>query len=101
MLKGSVEVKDSPIIKGESIPHRYYKNADALVETPDKSIVNLYDILKYSAQNYPNRPALGERSILNIIKEEKTLEGGAKKEWSYFELSDYKLLVFVQLPLPL
>ncbi|KAJ3058860.1 long-chain fatty acid-CoA ligase, partial [Podochytrium sp. JEL0797] len=76
-----------------------------LTERPAANITTVYDILVNGANVYGSKDALGARSIVNTIEEEKEvikkLPGGGEskeiKKWKYFELSGYSWLSFSQI----
>ena len=62
------------------------------------------DVLPYAARQYGTKAALGYRDIVGLVEEEteetKVVEGKetvVKKKWTFFQLSDYKYISFIEL----
>ena len=99
----TVEAPGFEKVDGETIPRRNAKTKDALKLRPQEDVATLYDVLKYSSAKFGNAKALGMRKILNTHEEtkkiKKTVDGQQQevdKKWTYFELSDYKYMSFVE-----
>ncbi|CAO3595195.1 unnamed protein product [Absidia cylindrospora] len=82
---------------------RSHLSPDALARIPDTTVHTLYDVLLYAKKKYGHRNAFGYRSVEKVIKEDKQvtkfIDGEEKqqtKTWSYFQLSSYKYLTYVQ-----
>ncbi|KAI8335770.1 hypothetical protein BC941DRAFT_429317 [Chlamydoabsidia padenii] len=82
---------------------RSYLSPDSLTRIPDTTVHTLYDILLYAKKKYGHRNAFGYRSTEKVVSEDKMvtkyLNGEEKQEtktWSYFQLSPYKYLTYVQ-----
>lgn len=76
---------------------------DAVTRIPDTTVHTIYDILVYAKKKYGHRNAFGYRSTEKVIKEDKVvtkyINGEEKQEtktWSYFQLSPYKYLTYLQ-----
>ena len=89
--------------EGETIPRRHPLAKDRLVTTPSEDVRTIFDILKRSADKYGNAKALGTRRIVTTHVEnkkvKKTVDGETTevdKKWTYFELSDYNYVSFVE-----
>ncbi|KAA8644369.1 hypothetical protein EYZ11_001394 [Aspergillus tanneri] len=102
----SFEVPGVEKVDGETIPRRNIrcKDKDGLITQPDPSVKTVYDIVNYSANKFGNARCIGSRTVLNVHKEKKMIkkmidgkETEVEKEWSYFELSPYKFLSFIEL----
>ena len=99
----SVEASGYEPVEGETIPRRHPSAKDKLISSPSKDVRTIYDILKRSADKYGNAKALGSRQIVKthteVKKVKKTVDGQTKevdKQWTYFELSAYSYISFVE-----
>ena len=99
----SVEVPGYEPIKGETIPRRHPVAKEKLVSTPSDDVRTIFDILKRSADKYGNAKALGSRRLIKTHHETKKVtkivEGVSKevdKNWTYFELSEYSYISYVE-----
>ncbi|KAM7204930.1 hypothetical protein V8F20_003392 [Naviculisporaceae sp. PSN 640] len=99
----SIEVPDIEVVHSETSPRRHPKAKDGLWERPAPDVYTTFDLLRRSADVYSNEPAVGSRSLIKIHKETTKVpknEGGkvveVEKEWTYFELSDYKYLTYLE-----
>jgi long-chain acyl-CoA synthetase len=88
-------------VEGETIPRRHPKAKNGLLQRPGPGINTTFDLLKGSAEQYGNEPAVGSRKLLGTHIEKKKvpkLVDGAvievEKEWIYFELSDYTYMTY-------
>lgn len=82
-----------PAAHGEGRARRYYKTSEALVERPCEEIRVLADILPYCVQRFGDANAVGWRETIKTVKEVKEVvkDGQVEsKEFSFFELSEYK-----------
>ena len=100
--EGSVDVSSS--IPGEGPIRRCAISKDKLVTQPFEGIDTVADIISYSARTHGNRKALGWRDTVRVIEEEKEVtkvvdgkEVTQKKQWKYFELSDYNYINYIEL----
>ena len=76
---------------------------DKLITTPSEDVNTIFDILKRSADRFGNAKALGTRRLVKTHTEnkkvKKLVDGGTKevdKKWTYFELSEYSYISFVE-----
>ena len=99
----SFEVPGVEKVEGETIPRRNIRCKDGLITQPDPSIHTVYDIVTYAAKKFGNAKCIGSRTVLDVHKEKKMVkklvdgrETEVEKEWSYFELSPYRFLSFVE-----
>ncbi|KAK2033906.1 AMP-binding enzyme [Colletotrichum zoysiae] len=88
-------------VEGETLPRRHWKAKDGLRTRPHPDIRNVYDVVKRSAQVYPNEPAVGSRKLVRLHKEKKKVPKNVdgeivhvEKEWQYFELSKYSYMTY-------
>ncbi|GAA5990281.1 hypothetical protein JCM5350_002077 [Sporobolomyces pararoseus] len=103
MRPTSVEVGPEPP-KGEARPRRYAETADELARSPEPGVEVIPDLLAKSVQVRGEQQAVGWRDVVKVHNEEKEITktvGGKevkeKKNWSYFELSDYKYMTYNEL----
>ncbi|KZP33123.1 acetyl-CoA synthetase-like protein [Athelia psychrophila] len=96
---GSVEV-DS---KGEKC-RRLAITKDRLVTQPQEGLETTTDLVDHAARTHGTKDAFGWRDIVDVHHEEKEVKkivGGKevteKKQWQYFELSDYKYISFLEI----
>ncbi|OCK75408.1 acetyl-CoA synthetase-like protein [Lepidopterella palustris CBS 459.81] len=99
----TVEAPGYEKVDGETIPRRNAKAKDALKLRPQEDIATMFDILKHSSAKFGNAKALGARKIIDtheeIKKIKKMIDGKQQevdKKWTYFELSGYEYLSFVE-----
>lgn len=99
----TVEATGYSKVKGETIPRRNTRAKDGLVLIPEDGVATLYDILKHSAKKFGNAKALGSRKVVRthdeIKKIKKTVDGKEEttnKKWTYFELSEYHYMSYIE-----
>ena len=99
----TVEASGYSPVEGETIPRRNPVAKDKLIGSPSEEIKTIFDILKRSADKFGNAKAVGTRKILKTHQEvkkiKKTIDGETKevdKKWTYFELSGYSYMSFVE-----
>ncbi|KAF2138454.1 uncharacterized protein K452DRAFT_276851 [Aplosporella prunicola CBS 121167] len=99
----SVEVAGCEKVEGETIPRRNVRTKDALKMRPHEDIATIYDVLKYASAKFGNAKAVGTRKLVQMHHETKKIkkmvdgkEQEVDKKWSYFELSPYNYLSFVE-----
>lgn len=99
----TVEASGYEPVKGETIPRRHPIAKDKLTTTPSDDVRTIFDILKRSADKFGNAKALGTRNLVKTHNEtkkvKKTVDGKTEevdKKWSYFELSGYNYISFVE-----
>ena len=88
---------------GETIPRRHPSAKDKLVTVPEEGINTIYDIFRRSSEKYGNAKALGHRKLVRThdeVKQIKKVVDGKEttqdKTWTFFELSEYHYLSFVE-----
>lgn len=96
---GSVEVES----QGEKC-RRLAITKDTLVTQPQEGLNTTSDFIDYAARTHGTKDAYGWRDVVEIHTEEKDVKkivGGKevteKKQWQYFQLSDYKYISFVDI----
>lgn len=99
----TVEASGYEPVKGETIPRRHPVSKDKLVTTPSDDVKTIFDIIRHSAEKFGNAKALGTRRLIKTHTEnktvKKTVDGVTKdveKSWTYFELSGYTYISFVE-----
>jgi long-chain acyl-CoA synthetase len=98
----SAEVPDHPQVQGESIPRRHVSAKDSVLAVPERgNIQTCYDVLQFSAKEYPENPVFGTRAVEDVIEEQKEVvkhvngeEVRETKKWQYFKLSGYKWMSY-------
>jgi long-chain acyl-CoA synthetase len=99
----SVEVSGCEPVEGETIPRRHPLAKDQLKLRPADDVATTFDIIKRGAQRFGNNKAVGMRRLLKTHVENKKVkklvsgvEQEVDKKWTYFELSGYSYLSFVE-----
>jgi long-chain acyl-CoA synthetase len=99
----TVEAPGYKPVEGETIPRRHPKAKDGLLERPSPDVATVFDLMRRGASKYPNEPAVGSRKLIKthteIKKVPKIVDGQTTevdKEWTYFELSGYTYLTYVE-----
>lgn len=99
----TVEASGYEPVKGETIPRRHPAAKDKLTTTPSDDVRTIFDIFKRSADRFGNAKALGYRKLLQMHHETKKVkkvvdgkEQEVDKKWSYYELSGYSYISFVE-----
>jgi long-chain acyl-CoA synthetase len=89
--------------EGETIPRRNPNVVNKLVARPYPDVSTTFDIIKRSAVKFGNAKALGTRKLIKLHKEAKKIkkivdgeEVEVEKIWTYFELTEYSYLSFVE-----
>lgn len=99
----SVEAPGSQPVDGESVPFRNVVAKDKLLSSVNDEITTVFENLKWSAKKYGNKKAIGSRRVVDTHVENKKVkklvdgvEQEVDKKWTYFELSGYTFLSFVE-----
>jgi len=99
----TVEAAGCRKVDGETIPRRNPAAKDKLHTSPSEDVRTVYDILKRSSGKYGNAKALGYRTLVKThdeVKQIKKVVDGKEttqdKKWTYFELSGYNYISFVE-----
>jgi long-chain acyl-CoA synthetase len=89
--------------EGETIPRRNPIAREKLLTRPSEDVKTVYDNLKRAAEKFGNAKCVGTRKILKThteIKKVKKLIDGKEQEvdkkWTYFELSGYEYISFIE-----
>lgn len=99
----TVEASGYGPAEGETIPRRHPASRYELTTTPSDDVSTIFDILKRSADKFGNAKSLGTRRLIKTHHENKkvnkTVDGVTRevdKMWTYFELSEYNYISFVE-----
>lgn len=99
----SLEVPDYAPVQGETIPRRNPRAVNGLINTPEKGVTTVFDIIRVSSEKFGNAKALGSRKLVKthqeVKKVKKIIDGQEQevdKKWTYFELSEYSYLSFTE-----
>ena len=99
----TVEASGYKPVPGETIPRRHPEAKDKLINSPAEDVKTIFDILKRSANIFGNAKALGTRKLVKTHYETKTVKKmidgkpeEIEKKWSYFELSEYSYVSFIE-----
>ena len=99
----SVEASGYEKVKGETIPRRNPLAKDKLIVQPSDEVKTVYDNLKRAASKCGNAKAIGTRRIIKLHTENKKVkkivdgqEQEVDKKWTYFELSGYEYMSFIE-----
>jgi long-chain acyl-CoA synthetase len=100
----TVEASGYSKVEGETIPRRHPSAKDKLITSPDPdNIKTLFDIIKFSSEQYGNAKAVGWRRTVKTHSETKMIKKKVdgqmqevEKKWTYYELSGYEYISFVE-----
>ncbi|BGP58476.1 hypothetical protein JCM8202_003605 [Rhodotorula sphaerocarpa] len=99
----TVEVGDTHPPQGQGRARRALAAEDALVESPAPGIEVIPDLIRSAVAARPDKPAVGWRDTIRLHSETKDVkkivegrETTEKKEWTYYELSDYRYLPYAE-----
>ncbi|KAK5257824.1 long-chain fatty acid-CoA ligase, partial [Exophiala xenobiotica] len=99
----SVEATGYEKKEGETIPRRNPLAKDALIVRPSDDVKTVYDNLRRAAAKFGNAKAIGTRKIIKTHVENKKVkkmvdgqEQEVEKKWTFFELSGYTYMSFVE-----
>ena len=99
----TVEATGYKPVKGETIPRRHPVAKDKLVTTPSEDVKTIFDIFKRSADTFGDAKALGTRKLVKMHYDTKNIkkivdgkEQEVEKKWSYYEMSDYSYISFIE-----
>ncbi|KAL8929882.1 MAG: hypothetical protein Q9208_001026 [Pyrenodesmia sp. 3 TL-2023] len=99
----TAEATGAPKVDGETIPRRALAAKDGLIKVPEDGVETVYDILRHSAKKYGHANALGSRKLIRTHEEtkkvKKVVEGKEEtidKKWTYFEMSEYHYMSFLE-----
>lgn len=96
-----VQDMSAPEVEGETRPYRHTKAKDGFITRPSPEIATIYDLFTSTAKRFPDKAAIGSRSLVKTHVETKKVPkvvDGVKteveKQWTYFELTPYKFLTY-------
>ncbi len=99
----SVEAAGYEKKEGETIPRRHPLAKDKLIVRPSDDVKTVYDNLRRAAAKFGNAKAIGTRKIIKTHVENKKVkkmvdgqEQEVEKKWTYYELSGYTYISFVE-----
>jgi len=99
----SVEASGYEKKKGETIPRRNPHAKDELIVKPSAQVSTIYENFRRAAAKFGNAKAVGSRRIIKTHVENKKVkkiidgkEQEVDKKWTYFELSGYEYMSFVE-----
>ncbi|MCJ1434154.1 long-chain fatty acid-CoA ligase [Xylographa pallens] len=99
----SIEANGYKKVDGETIPRVNLAAKNGLISKPSEDVSTIVDILKRSADKFGNAKALGWRDLVRTHQEtkkvKKMIDGKSQeveKKWTYFELSEYTYMSFVE-----
>ncbi|KAH0552853.1 hypothetical protein GP486_006946 [Trichoglossum hirsutum] len=99
----TVEASGYEPVEGETIPRRHPAAKDKLISTPEDGVSTVLDIVKRASEKFGNANALGTRKLIRThdeIKKVKKMVNGVEQEvdkkWTYFELSEYRYISFIE-----
>ncbi|KAI9795075.1 MAG: long-chain fatty acid-CoA ligase [Peltula sp. TS41687] len=99
----SLEAPGYEPVEGETIPRRNPAAVQKLRTTPEEGVSTIYDIIRRSSEKFGNAKAMGSRKLIKTHHEKKKVkkmvdgeEREVDKNWTYFELSGYNYLSFIE-----
>ena len=99
----SVNASGYEKVKGETIPRVNPLAKDGLIVQPSSEVTTIYENLRRSARKFGNAKAIGTRKIIKTHTENKKIkkiidgvEQEVDKKWTYFELSGYSYISFIE-----
>jgi long-chain acyl-CoA synthetase len=99
----TVEASGYEPVEGETIPRRHPASKDKLISRPADDVATIHDILRRGAKTFGNAKCVGSRRIIKTHVENKKVkklvdgvEQEIEKKWTYFELTGYEYLSFVE-----
>ncbi|RMD44597.1 hypothetical protein DV735_g528, partial [Chaetothyriales sp. CBS 134920] len=88
---------------GETVPRVNPLAKDGLITQPSSEVATIYDNLRRAARKFGNSKAIGTRKIIKthteLKKVKKIVDGKeeeVEKKWTFFELSGYSYISFVE-----
>jgi long-chain acyl-CoA synthetase len=99
----TLEVPGVKPVEGESIPRRNSQYVGKLLTQPEEGVATVFDIVTRAARVFGSARAVGTRRLIKTHNETKKVtkivdgrEQQVDKKWTYFELSGYTYLSFVE-----
>ncbi|ROW09567.1 hypothetical protein VMCG_02657 [Cytospora schulzeri] len=98
----TIEVPGQEPVQGETPIRRIPGSVPDLVAKPAPNISTTYELVRVSVEKYGNAKCMGSRKLIRTHQETKKVkkmvdgeEREVDKQWTYFELSGYDYLSFV------
>ncbi|RMZ77029.1 hypothetical protein DV738_g4553, partial [Chaetothyriales sp. CBS 135597] len=89
--------------EGETVPRVNPLAKDGLITQPSSEVATIYDNLRRAARKFGNSKAIGSRKIVKthteLKKVKKIVDGKeeeVEKKWTFFELSGYSYISFIE-----
>lgn len=99
----SVERSGYEPVKGETIPRSHPSAKDKLATRPSEDVGTLWDNVRRAVNKFGNAKSIGSRKVIRTHTENKKVKkivDGQEKEvdkaWTYFELSEYHYVSFIE-----
>jgi long-chain acyl-CoA synthetase len=99
----SVERSGYEAVKGETIPRSRPAAKDKLITIPSEDVTTLWENLMRAVRKFGNAKAMGSRKIIKTHTENKKIkkivdgqETEVDKPWTFYELSEYSYISFVE-----
>jgi long-chain acyl-CoA synthetase len=99
----SVELPGQSPVQGETAIRRHPASVSELQSRPAPDVTTLYELVRASVAKYGNAKAIGSRKLVRthqeVKKVKKMVEGvecEVDKQWTFFELSPYEYMTFVE-----
>lgn len=90
-------------VKGETRPRTHPSAKDKLITRPSDDVGTIYDNLKRAVEKFGNAKVIGSRKIIKTHTENKKVkkivdgqEQEVDKAWTYFELSEYHYISYIE-----
>jgi long-chain acyl-CoA synthetase len=97
------EVPNAQKVDGETVPRRNVRTLNELRVAPDAETKTVFDIVKRASKKFGNAKAVGKRKLIRLHEEEKMVkkvvdgkEQQVPKKWTYYEVSSYDYMSFVE-----
>lgn len=99
----SVEAPGYERVPGETIPRRHPAAKNGLILRPSEDVTTTFDNVRRSARLFGNSKAVGSRKLIKTHVENKKVkkvvdgtEQEVDKQWTYFEMSGYTYMTFLE-----
>ena len=98
----SVEVPGQQPVEGETLVRRHPLAVDGLLLTPQPDITTVHELVRASVAKFGNAKCMGSRKLVQTHHEKKMIkkvvngeETEVEKTWTYFEMSPYEYISYV------
>lgn len=99
----TVEASGYEPVEGETIPRRNPAAKEKLITRPADDVATTFDILQRGSKLFGNAKCVGSRKLIKTHIENKKVkklidgvETEVDKKWTYFEMSEYSYLSFIE-----